>query len=170
MRWRTLVVACISLAASHGTAEAAIQFIGFGPPPTVSIRIGQQTGISEVQFNLQASEVGNGVPIQGSPPIPVEASGRAPFGFPLPVFTLTVDSSVPLSNGADTLSFTEFSWQAQDGDIPSGTFDASTSQVILGPVLAFFSFSDQHTFFYSNARVIGGGTYTGRVTYTAAFP
>ena len=38
---------------------------------------------------------------------------------------LTVDSSIPLTNGAATLPFTEISWTSRDGDVPAGRFDGS---------------------------------------------
>ncbi|MBW2635485.1 MAG: hypothetical protein JRE14_15485 [Deltaproteobacteria bacterium] len=85
-------------------------------------------------------------------------------------YVVTADSSTPLSNGATTIPFTDISWTSQDGDIPSGRFDGSSAQVILGATSAFWHIRDWHTFTYDNTRVLPGGTYSGTVTYTVSIP
>ena len=151
-------------------AEATITFVGFGAPPVVAVRIGQPAGIATIDFNVPANAVGSGTPVAGTPSVFVGALARHPFAFPFPVFTLTVDSSTPMSNGAETINFTEIQWVSTEADIPSGSFNGSNGQVILGPIIAAFSVTDTHTFVYANSAVIAAGTYVGRVTYTAALP
>jgi hypothetical protein len=106
--------------------------------------------------------------VVGGPSVFVGALARHPFTFPFPVFTLSVDSSVPLTNGIDTIPLTEISWVATEGTIPSGTFNGTNSQVIFGPFIAAFIATDTHTFVYANNTVLSSGNYTGRVIYTAA--
>ena len=81
-------------------SHAAITFIGFGATPIVAVRVGQPAGISTVDVTVPGDQVGSGTPVVGTPPIFVGALAQAPFAFPFPVFTLSVDSSVPLTNGS----------------------------------------------------------------------
>jgi hypothetical protein len=161
----------LSLLVSAFVADtgAAVFFIGFGPAE-VGVRVGQPVGVSTVDVNVPVTNVGDSTPIVGVPPMFVGAYARQPFSIPLPVFTLTVDSSTPLNNGFETIPFTEISWVAATGDIPSGVFSGAPAQVILGPVIAAFVIIDTHTFSYANTALIASGTYTGTVTYTAAVP
>lgn len=153
-----------------GAAHAAITFIGFGPLPIIGIRVGPPLGVATVSFNVPAAQVGSGIPITGTPVILIAALARFPASTPPPVFTISVDSSAPLTNGTSTIPMTEFSWTSQDGDIPSGTFQGTASQVIFGPATAAIVVTDQLTFSYANDRVFDVGTYVGQVTYTAAVP
>ena len=161
---------CLLLFLAADPAFAAFSFIGFGAPPVVGIRVGRAAGVSTVRVNVPANRVGDGSPVRGNPPIFVGAFARHPFTFPFPVFTLSVDSSIPLTNGVENIPFTEMSWTARDGDIPDGAYTGSTSQVILGPIIAAFVVTDRHRFSYANTQVVSAGIYTGRVTYTAAVP
>ncbi len=150
-------------------ASAAVFFIGFGPAQ-IGVRVGQPAGVSTVDVNVPVTNVGDGTPIGGTPAMFVGAYARQPFSIPFKVFTLTVDSSTPLNNGFETIPFTEISWVAAAGDIPSGTFAGTPAQVILGPIVAAFVVIDTHTFSYANTNLIASGTYAGTVTYTAAVP
>ena len=142
--------------------NAAVFFIGFGAAE-IGMRVGQPVGVSTVDVNVPVTNVGDSTPIVG-------AYARQPFSIPFPVFTLTVDSSTALNNGFETIPFTEISWVAATGGIPSGVFAGTPAQVILGPIIAAFVVIDTHTFSYANTNLIASGTYTGTVTYTAAVP
>jgi len=82
---------------------------------------------------------------------------------------LTVDSSIPLTNGAATLPFTEISWTSRDGDVPAGRYDGSNNQFLLSFPNSFL-IRDSHRFSYENTSILEAGTYTGRVTYTLSMP
>ena len=119
------------------------------------------------------ANIGDGTPIQGAPgSILIEASARRTTFFEaiFTQFVISVDSSIPLSSGSHTIPFTEIYWTAEQGDIPSGSFNGSPAQVILEPTSTLWQVSDRHTFYYRNDQVVPAGTYTGRVTYTAAIP
>jgi len=153
-------------------AHAEITFNFWGAPAEVRIRVGAATGITTVTHNVPATNVGDGVPIAGTPSsILIEASARRPFSSVWSTnFIVSADSSTPLSNGTDTIPFTSISWTAQDEDIPSGNFSGSPAQVILPPTRAFWLVRDWHTFYYNNTQIVPYGTYTGRVTYTVSVP
>ena len=154
-------------------AHAVITFEGWGAPAEVRIRVGAAAGITTVTHNVPATNVGDGTPIEGTPnSILIEASARrAGFFAALATnFIVTADSSTPLTNGTDTIPFTNISWTAQDGDIPSGSFTGSPAQVIRTPTMALFRVSDWHTFYYNNTQIVPYGTYVGRVTYTVSVP
>jgi len=154
-------------------AHAAMIFEGWGAPAEVRIRVGSAGGITTVRHNVPATNVGDGTPVAGTPNnIRIEASARRAniFSALFTNFIVTVDSSTPLTNGTDIISFTNISWTAQDGDIPSGSFTGSPAQVILTPTSAIWRVRDRHRFYYNNTQIIPYGTYTGRVTYTVSVP
>jgi hypothetical protein len=134
----------------------------FGPPA------GQ---VDEVAFTFPPGVTpGDGTPIVGTPTIPIAVLGyrrgrRVRF-------TVTMNSSVPLINGAgDTLPFSEISWTTRDGDIPGGTFSQGAAQTLMNINLRWprgRGVIDYLTFRYDNDTVFAAGTYTGRVVYTIA--
>jgi hypothetical protein len=150
-------------------AQAAKFKVNNKPPPGVMLQIGKGGAkIDEVAFKIRARDLGTGVPIRGKPDIKITVANRAaPSNSRVAV--LTVDSSIPMSNGAHNTPFTSISWVAKDGNIPSGRYDGSSSQFL-------FSFpnsqevKDKHRFFYDNIGILEVGTYTGRVTYTLTMP
>lgn len=157
----------------RSAALAEMNFIWFGAPAEVRIRVGAETGITTVVHDVPASMSGDGTPISGTPAgVLIEVSARrATFRDWLNArYIVTADSSTPLSNGTATIPFTDISWTSQDGDIPSGRFDGSSAQVILGSTRAFYQVRDWHTFTYDNTRVLPAGIYTGMVTYTVSIP
>jgi hypothetical protein len=145
--------------------QAKITFVAWEAPPEVSIRVGARTGVTTVIHDVPASQVGDGTPITGTPDdVLIEASARPTS------FIITVDSSSPLSNGTHTIPFTDISWTAKKGDIPSGRFNGMSTQVILQPSPGMQKVKDWLTFIYDNTRVVPYGTYTGSVTYTVSVP
>ena len=146
-------------------AFAKITFVAWKASPEVSIQVGAKTGVTTVTHDLSASQVGDGTPITGTPDdVLIEASARPT------IFIITVDSSTPLSNGTHTIPFTDISWTAKKGDIPSGRFNGTSTQVILQPNPGITGVKDRLTFSYDNTRVVPYGTYTGGVTYTISVP
>ena len=137
----------------------------------ISIRVGAGGNkVSIVEFTVPVTALGNGSPITSSQPIEIRLVIRGRAGSPV-TGILSADSfSNPLTNSSgNTLPFSDISWIASDGDIPSGTFNEDTNQI-----LATFQSSnlifDNHTFSYANTRDVAAGTYNGRIVYTWAAP
>jgi len=154
-------------------AHAEIIIAGTAPLDEVRIRVGAQTGVTTVTHNVPATQIGDGTPIEGAPAsVLIEASARRARrpDANRTDFIISVDSSTPLSNGSNTLSFTNISWIAQDEDIPSGNFNGSPAQVLLAPTRARWLVRDWHTFYYNNTQIVPSGTYAGSVTYTVSVP
>ena len=151
------------------TAHAKVFTLKNVATPTLSIQVGDKKKISEVDFDVKADDVGNGIPVQGKKKIKFTLILRATAANHLSGF-LTVDSATPLSNGSGgIIPTTEISWVAKDGSIPSGTFTGTTNQ----PLTSFVSsrrVTDTHNFEYLNQNVYDPGIYTGQVTYTWAAP
>ncbi|MEN8243590.1 MAG: hypothetical protein ABFS43_01665 [Thermodesulfobacteriota bacterium] len=152
---------------------AEVTFIWWGAPAEVRIRVGVETDTTTVVHSVPLALNGNGTPISGVPAdVVIEVSARRETARDMNqvYFIVTADSSTPLSSGLDTIPFTEISWVSQDGDIPAGRFDGTTSQVILDLTRARWRISDRLTFIYDNDQAFPGGTYKGRVTYTISIP
>lgn len=154
-------------------ALAEIVFFKKGAPSEVRVKVGADTGVTTVNYEVPGVMNGDGTPISGEPAgVLIQVSARratAREGNQV-YYILTADSSVPLTNGVSTIPLTEISWTAQDGDIPDGRFDGTSSQIILGLTRARWQVSDWHTFTYDNTLVLPAGVYTGTVTYTISIP
>lgn len=94
--------------------------------------------------------------------------------------TLTAYVTLPLSNGAETIPFSQIRWAA-NGNISGGGSEGSVGQPIpdnnfgdTAKVLAGFPVNSWrescHSFFYGNDAVVAAGTYRGRITYTLSAP
>ena len=156
-----------------GTVPAEITFTFKGAPAEVRIRVGAVSGVTTVVHDVPLSLNGDGTPISGVPAgVVIEVSTRRETAREMNqvYYVITADSSVPLSSGLDTIPFTEISWTSQDGDIPAGRFDGTSSQVIRDLTRARWSISDRLTFIYDNNQAVPAGTYTGTVTYTIWIP
>ncbi len=162
------------------TAEAATIVVG-NAPTRVRLRVGATGGaIDVVTFSVPAGSVGNGTPVAGTVTasgvcaannVLIDAEARATPADSRTA-TLSADSSMPLSSGADTIPFTEIEWTASGYapiTIPSGAFSGAAGQV-----LTSFQNSRRarqcHAFSFRNTQIFGAGTYIGRVTYTLTMP
>lgn len=131
------------------------------------VQIGTSGGtIDRVTFTLTAANVGDGTPVVGTPAVLVNVAARDTRTRTVQV---VADSSVPLANGASTLSFSQISWTTSDASIPAGTFSGSPGQLIatFPTNVQMYNF---HTFSYANTQILQPGTYTGRITYTITMP
>ena len=167
------IVTALAVLAGLPDARAEIVFIGWGAPPELRLQVGAPSGITTVVHTVPAATIGNAIPVAGTPDrVLIDAYARMPNIIQawFSRFTISVDSSAPLSSGSHTIPFTDISWTAQQGDIPSGSFQGVPGQVVLGPTSAFYRVSDWHTFYYNNTRIVPSGVYSGRVTYTIAIP
>jgi hypothetical protein len=169
--FRNTVLALLAvLAAWHTSLVIAAVFTlnDSGKNTSLSIRIGGGN-ISTVTFNVPAANTGSGTPVTGSEAIDIRLVIRAPATAPLTGF-LTVDSSVPLSNGAGgTIPLTSISWTSSDSSIPSGSLNGSASQ-LLASFPSAARIQATHTFTFANDTLYDPGTYNGQITYTWSAP
>ncbi len=137
------------------------------------------TGINLIEFNVPAGSAGNGTAIAASTggdvsPGVVTARIRSNGG----TITLVTATTGALSNGTDTLAFSQIGASAAAGTT-GNLFDAPalTNGSVSAPVpVTGGSITDRDalwTFSYLNAALVPPGTYggtatNGRVTYTAS--
>lgn len=89
------------------------------------------------------------------------------------VAALQVNTPANLSNGADTIPFSQISWTSTalgnaTADIPAGTFNGAT--LFLRNFASNTYVENCHTFSYANTNVVAAGVYNGRATYTLTSP
>ena len=89
------------------------------------------------------------------------------------VAALQVNTPANLSNGADTIPFSQISWTSTalgnaTADIPAGTFNGAT--LFLRNFASNSYVENCHTFSYANTNVVAAGVYNGRATYTLTSP
>lgn len=88
--------------------------------------------------------------------------------------TLSVTTPATLSNGAETIPFSQISWTSTSignggaADIPAGTFNGGN--LVLRNISSNTFVENCHTFNYANSNFVAAGTYTGRATYTLVAP
>jgi len=137
----------------------------------ITIRVGAGgKNVSTVEFTVPVTELGNGTPLTSSTPIEIRLAIRGTAGNPV-TGILSADSFThPLTNSnGNTLPFSDISWVASNGNIPSGAFNEDTKQILAtfqGPGHVI----DNLIFSYANTRGTAAGTYNGSVVYTWAAP
>lgn len=88
--------------------------------------------------------------------------------------TLSVTTPTTLSNGTETIPFTEVSWTSTSignggaADIPAGTFNGGN--LFLRTIASNQYVENCHTFSYANTNFVAAGIYAGRATYTLVAP
>jgi hypothetical protein len=166
----TLVLAAVCIDALTNPANALVFNIRNSATPEISIQVGSGgKAISRVSFDVPVDEVGNGNPVLGNRSIRIRLIIRAPAQSPI-TGSLTVDSATPLDNGRGaTIPLSEISWTARYGDIPSGSYAATSNQVLVS-FTGSMRVDDRHTFQYSNRNIYDAGVYNGQVTYTWSAP
>lgn len=89
------------------------------------------------------------------------------------VAALSVSTTGPLTNGSETIPFSEISWTSTalgnpTQDIPAGSF--ATNPLLLRNIGSNRYVENCHTFSYANTNFVAAGIYTGRATYTLSLP
>ncbi|TPG46562.1 hypothetical protein EAH76_23395 [Sphingomonas glacialis] len=151
---------------------------------------GNNATINVVSVSVPAASLGSGTavqmtsnstasasPIDGyafcTPPSQVYIGAWSAPGAGAGTATLTVTTPVNLTNGSDTIPFSQISWvMSGAGDtitqFPNGTFSGGTQTLATFPANAW---KEQcMTFTYANTVVPAAGTYTGRAVYTLSLP
>ena len=157
-------------------------------PTQVRLRIGSAGGtVNLVTFTVPAANVGDGTVVTGTVSagstggtcaanhVFFDAEGRSNPANARTI-TLSADSSLfPLSNGANTIPWSDISWVTSAATlppvtIPSGAFAGGAGQVLLATWLNSRRNRGCLQFRYANSSVYQAGTYNGRVRYTVAMP
>lgn len=151
---------------------------------------GNNSSINVVSVTIPAASVGSGTAqamtsnssvsqssIDGyafcNPPSQVYIGGWSRPGNNSGVATLTVTTPASLTNGSDSIPFSQISWvMSGNGDstyqFPNGTFTGGTQTLATFPANTW---KEQcMTFTYANTVVPAAGTFTGRATYTLSLP
>lgn len=137
----------------------------------ISIRVGAGgKNVSTVDFTVPVTELGNGTPLTSPIPIKIRLAVRGTAGNPVTGILSANSFTHPLTNSnGNTLPFSDISWVASNGNIPPGSFNQDTTQI-----LATFQSPDRIDdiliFSYANTLSTAAGTYNGRVVYTWAAP
>lgn len=140
-------------------------------PRFISFRVGSNGAtVDEVVFNVPAANLGDGSDIA--------AASNGTLGVNLlgnvGAISLTATTSGPLTNGSDNISWSEILTSSDlaalnvPGIIDGGTGGAQNVAANVGTSIV--NRSANWTFDYSNTNVVGAGTYSGTVTFTASAP
>ncbi len=143
------------------------------PGPAIYIAVGTLGGtIDTVSFAVGAP-LGTPVPQSGAPVLVEIAYSRS--GSPNRVFvTMTPTPGAGLTDGTFSVPWTHFSWTSSNpGQLPGGVFSGTANQA-----LTDFNVGNNQTgrreasftYQYDNTVAFPGGTYAGRVTFTATTP
>ena len=126
--------------------------------------------IDEVVFDVAAANVGDGTDVAAT------TNGTLAVSLTGNVGTISLDATTTaaLTDGPDTISWAEILTSSSDAalDVPAivdaGTGGAESITANVGTRVV--ARTADWTFGYDNSAVYGAGTYTGRVTFTAANP
>ena len=151
---------------------------------------GNSSTINVVSVSVPAASVGNGTtqamtsnstvsqsPIDGfafcTPPSQVYIGAWSRPGSGSGVATLTVSTPANLTNGTNSVPFSQIAWvMSGNGDtvfqFPNGTFSSGTQTLATIPANTWKEQCMRFT--YANTLVPAAGTYSGRATYTLSLP
>ena len=126
--------------------------------------------IDQVVFDVAAANVGDGTDVAAT------TNGTLAVSLTGNVGTISLDATTTaaLTDGPDTISWAEILTSSSDAalDVPAivdaGTGGAESITANVGTRVV--ARTADWTFGYDNSAVYGAGTYTGRVTFTAANP
>ncbi|WP_374601884.1 hypothetical protein [Arenimonas sp.] len=134
-------------------------------PEFISFQVGSSgTTVDLVQFNVPAADVGDQNPVSRS-----NAGGAA-----IPVTLLSNVGNLAINAVGSTGGTNDIDWDqitASSSDVaalPAPQVNGSTG--VTADADGVIDASADWTFVYDNTNVVGAGTYTGTVTYTAATP
>ena len=151
-------------------ANAAVDF-EINVPRFIRFQVGSNGATQDlVSFDVPAATMGDDADIAATSNGTLAVSLLGNVGD----ISLDATTSGPLSNGPDTLSWAEILATSDDAalDVPAivdgATGAAETITANVGNSVV--NRSADWTFAYSNTDIIGAGTYTGSVTFTASNP
>lgn len=155
---------------ANPAANASVDF-RIEVPRFISFQVGS-TGatIDEVVFNVPAANIGDGSDIAATTNGTLAVDLLSNAG----AIDVTATTGGALSNGSSTISWSEILTTSSNAAldvpaIPDGATGAATT-VAVNVGTQIVDHTANWTFDYSNTNVVGAGTYTGQVTFTAAAP
>jgi len=148
-----------------------VLFLGVGTGSDTPLATNGAIDALTFDYSTNPLDVGTGA-AAGS----ITNTGPAPAGATIPVRVfgnngqVTVTSSNPavLTNGTDTIPFTELSVSSNNAAFAAPTFGGGTSLPTLAGRVT--NQTANWTYSYANNTTPAFGTYEGRVTYTATMP
>ena len=149
-----------------GSAQAHLDF-RVNIPPILFLQVGTLGAtIDRITFDVNQLPP-TAIPgvSSGANPVPVAATGLVSAGSTI---TLTADSSAPLTDGTDSIPFTEISWSAT-GDFSGGTFSGAAGHMV-DQFTGSGDYTGTYTFSYANSIPRPSSIYDGQVTYTLSSP
>ena len=152
------------------SANASVDF-QINVPRFISFQVGSNGAtVDEVVFNVPAANIGDGGDIAASSNGTLAVDLLSNAG----AINLTATTGGALSNGSDTISWSEILTSSSDAGlgvpviVDGATGAATTIAANVGSSVV--NRNADWTFDYSNTDVVGAGTYTGTVTFTATAP
>jgi len=155
---------------ANPAASASVDF-RIEVPRFISFQVGSAGNtIDEVVFNVPAANIGDGSDIAATTNGTLAVSLLSNAG----AIDLTATTGGALSNGSSSISWSEILTSTSDAGlgvpvIPDGGTGAATT-IAVNSGTQIVNRNADWTFGYSNTDVVGAGTYTGQVTFTAAAP
>ena len=152
------------------SADARVYF-EINVPRFIRFQVGSNGAtIDEVVFDVAAANVGDGSDVAAT------TNGTLPVTLLGNVGTISLDATTTaqLTDGTDNISWSEIVTSSSNAalDVP-GIVDAGTgaAEAVTANVgTRVVNRSADWTFQYSNTNLVAAGSYTGRVTFTAANP
>ena len=147
------------------TASADLQFRVI-VPKFIDFRVGSAGNtVDNVDFTVNVNDIGSGTDVArdgGGNPIAVTLKSNAGN------ITLGATGPANLSNGTDSIAWTEIKGVSSAGALlPVPAVGGSATLTASAGVI---DRTANWTFAYDNTNLVGAGTYTGTVTYTASAP
>lgn len=147
-----------------------VLFLGVGTGAATPLATNGTIDTITFDYSSNPLDVGTGL-AAGS----ITNTGPTPAGSTVPVrvlgndgqITITATNPASLTSGADTIPFTQMA-VTSDGALAAPGFSGGTSQP--APTGRVTNLTSNWTYTYANTVTPAAGTYTGRVTYTAAMP
>lgn len=138
-------------------------------PKFVSLRVGTPaTTIDNVIFDVAEASIGNGTDVSAT-----SGGDVGPGVLTARVLSnggnvsLDANSNGPLTNGTQTIAWSEILANSSSVSLPAPAIDGAT-QSLTAAANGVVNEQADWTFSYSNTDIVAAGSYTGRVTYTAS--
>jgi len=180
-RMAALAVLCLpyiagaesQLTIGAGTASARLNFqvivprVLFLAVGTGNVSLANNSTIDTVVFDYSSNPTALGTGVAAATITGNAVSVRV-LGNNGQVEIAAAGSGTGLTNGTDTIAWTEISSTSSDGTFPVPAVGATANPTLNSGRLT--NRTATWTYTYANTNIVAPGTYTGQVTYTASMP